>query len=83
MSAKEAKFHAGQKVSGSRLLRTANAARYCGFSKSTLEKWRCVGGGPPFIRRGKSVFYALDDLDEWLDSLPRFRNTAEADSARP
>jgi len=61
MSKKEAKFHAGQKVGGAlpRLLRTADAARYCGFAKSSFEKFRCYGGGSRFIRRGRSVFYDL------------------------
>ncbi|MCH8198676.1 MAG: NYN domain-containing protein, partial [Chloroflexi bacterium] len=39
--------------------------------KSTLEKLRCTGGGPRFIRRGKAVYYAIDDLDrphlKWVD----------------
>ena len=65
-----------------RLLRTRDAARYCGLAKSTLEKLRCYGGGPKFIRRSKSVFYAVDDLDEYLAGLPRFRSTSEADAAR-
>ena len=65
-----------------RLLRTREAASYCGFSKSSFEKWRCVGGGPRFIRRGKSVYYAVADLDGWLASLPRYRSTSEADAAR-
>ncbi len=65
-----------------RLLRTADAARYCGFSKSTLEKLRCYGGGPAFVRRGRSVFYDVHDLDDWLASLNRFHSTSEADAAR-
>ena len=64
-----------------RLLRTLDAARYCGFSKSTFEKWRCVGGGPRFIRRGSAVYYAVENLDDFLAGLPRFRNTSEADAA--
>ncbi len=65
-----------------RLLRTLDAARYCGFSKSTFEKWRCVGGGPAFIRRGKAVYYDIQNLDDWLAALPRYRSTSEADAAR-
>ncbi len=64
-----------------RLLRTADAARYCGFSKSTFEKLRCTGAGATFIRRGKAVYYDVRDLDDWLASLPRFRSTSEADAA--
>ena len=65
-----------------RLLRTRQAARYCGFSKSTFEKWRCTGGGSRFIRRGSSIYYSIQDLDEWIAALPRFDNTSEADAAR-
>ena len=65
-----------------RLLRTRQAARYCGFSKSTFEKWRCTGGGPRFIRRGSAIFYDRLDLDSYLAALPRFDNTSEADLAR-
>ena len=64
-----------------RLFRTREAARYCGFAKSTLEKLRCTGGGARFIRRGKAVYYDVQDLDEWLSSLPRFNSTSEADAA--
>lgn len=65
-----------------RLLRTREAARYCGFAKSTLEKFRCAGGGPRFIRRGSAVHYDVLDLDHWLAALPRFDNTSQADAAR-
>ena len=65
-----------------RLLRTAKAAGYCGFSKSTFEKLRCTGGGARFIRRGSAVYYDVRDLDDWLAALPRYRSTSEADAAR-
>ena len=62
-----------------RLLRTADAAAYCGMAKSTLEKLRCYGGGPVFTRRGKkAVFYNVQDLADWLASLPRFHSTSDA-----
>lgn len=64
-----------------RLLRTRAAAGYCGFSKSTLEKWRCTGAGPAFIRRGKAVYYDVQTLDDWLAALPRYHSTSEADAA--
>ena len=64
-----------------RLLRVKDAAIYCGFAKSTLDKMRCKGDGPRFIRRGKAVYYPVADLDEWIASLPRFSNTSQADTA--
>jgi hypothetical protein len=48
-------------------LRTKLAAKYCGLSASTLEKLRCVGGGPAFCKVGaKVVVYAVNELDRWL-----------------
>ena len=64
------------------LLRTTDAAAYCGLSKSTLEKWRVFGGGPLFVRRGRSVFYTLGDLEGWMAALQRFHSTSEADAAK-
>ncbi len=60
-----------------RLLRVKDAAVYCGFAKSTLDKMRCKGDGPRFIRRGKAVYYPVADLDDWIAALPRFSNTSQ------
>lgn len=57
-------------------LKTADAAIYCGSSKSTLEKLRIFGGGPVFIKIGRSVVYDTTDLDAWLASHRR-RSTSE------
>ncbi len=52
-----------------RILRTAAAATYVGLSKSTLEKLRVYGGGPPFVRLGRrAVGYDVSALDAWLNS---------------
>ncbi len=64
-----------------RLLRTRQAAAYCGFSKSTFEKMRVFGGGPAFTRRGSAVYYSIQDIDDWIANLPRFHSTSEADKA--
>jgi len=42
-----------------------NAAKYLGKSPKTLDMYRCKGGGPKFIKRGR-VFYFIADLDAWL-----------------
>ena len=64
-----------------RYLRTKPAAKHCNSTKSTFEKWRVSGGGPPFIKMGKTVVYDVNDLDAWMAER-RFRSTAEADAAR-
>ena len=58
------------------LLKTKDASTRLGISKSTLEKLRLTGGGPVFIKRGKSVFYTEQDLTEWLQANRR-RSTSD------
>jgi predicted DNA-binding transcriptional regulator AlpA len=49
------------------LLNVREAAAHTNLSKSTLDKWRCKGVGPRFIRLGKRrIAYALADLDRWM-----------------
>lgn len=50
------------------LLTTREAASWLAFSPKTLEKWRCRGGGPAYIKlRGWSVRYKLEDLQAFAD----------------
>lgn len=52
-----------------RILRTPEAAAYCGSAASTFEKFRLSGNGPAFIRLGnRAVGYDIGDLDHWIDS---------------
>lgn len=53
--------------SSSSLLNTQQAAAYLGIGVSTLERYRCTGGGPVFMRVGnRTVRYRLADLNAWL-----------------
>jgi predicted DNA-binding transcriptional regulator AlpA len=62
---------------------TDQAATYVGLGRSTLEKMRCTGDGPKFIRLGpRRVAYRQRDLDEWLDSRPRCTSTSELETRR-
>lgn len=54
---------------------TRGAAAYLKCSKSFLEKLRCFGGGPVFIRLGRAVRYRTSDLDDWV-ARQRHKNTA-------
>ncbi len=63
------------------LLDTAGAAIFLGLGVRTLQNWRVLGGGPVFIRVGRSVRYSMEDLEEYLHRR-RFRSTSEADQAR-
>jgi hypothetical protein len=57
-------------------LDTASAAAYTGTNKNYLEKLRCTGDGPVFIKRRGLVRYDPDDLDDWLKASKR-RSTSE------
>jgi hypothetical protein len=60
-----------------------NQKQYCqltGKAASTAEQDRLYGRGAPFIRMGRSIRYRLDDVVVWLESLPRYNSTTEADN---
>lgn len=57
-------------------LRTPKAAVYCGLSKSTLDKLRLYGDGPPYSKIGRAVIYRKADLDSWL-SANKHSSTSE------
>lgn len=59
------------------LVKTELAAILTGLSASTLNKLRVSGGGPAYIKLGRSVFYARADIDLWLNASRR-RSTAVA-----
>lgn len=44
------------------------AASYLGLAVSTLNKWRVYGGGPRFLKLGRSIRYRQSELDAYLDS---------------
>ena len=47
-------------------LTVVQAATYLGLAVSTLNKWRCHGGGPVFIKLGRAVRYRQEDLDQFV-----------------
>lgn len=60
------------------LLSQREAATYLGgISHRTLESWRVSGGGPVFVRIGRSIRYRRSDLEAFIASGAR-RNTSEA-----
>ena len=48
------------------MMRTQEAANYCGSSASTFNKLRLYGGGPIYSKIGRRVVYDPSDLDAWL-----------------
>lgn len=59
-----------------RTLNTVEAARFLGVSKSWMNKARCAGDGPPFIRLGGRVGYIPADLEKWR---AKHRHTSTSD----
>ena len=62
------------------LLRSEDAARRIGVSKSWLEKQRMKGAAELRLKVGgvRTVAYRSDTLDAWLKSHPEYRYTSEA-----
>ena len=48
------------------LLNTRVAAQRYSLSESYLNKKRCDGLGPPFLKLGRKVLYRASDLDSWI-----------------
>lgn len=69
-----------------RLMNPKQAAEYLGYSRVTLQWWRCQGGGPPYVKMNPgghpltpySIRYWKRDLDAWVDSFGTRRNTSQA-----
>lgn len=67
---------------GKEMLGTAEAAAYVRRAPQTLAKLRSIGGGPPYYKIGRNVYYDRVDLDAWLDSRRR-RSTAPTEDESP
>ena len=50
----------------------AGQGRICpivqGLSISTLNKWRCYGFGPKYLKLGRAVRYRQEELDCYLET---------------
>ncbi len=60
------------------LLSTPAAARYLNVSTAWLEKKRCTGGGPVYIKISRLVSYRRSALDEYASVRER-RSTSDPD----
>lgn len=57
------------------VLDVRRASHIVGLSPSTLNTLRSRGGGPPYVKMGRRVFYRVKDLRVWRDARLR-SNTA-------
>jgi predicted DNA-binding transcriptional regulator AlpA len=64
-----------------RLLRPRDAANLLGLSESTLAKLRLSGGGPEYLKLGRSIRYARKSVDSWISARAR-RSTSDTGAIR-
>jgi len=58
------------------------AASYVGLAKSTLDKFRCYGTGPAFLKiSSRRVAYDTGELDRWLESKRRVSTSDPGDTS--
>jgi len=50
------------------LLPEAQAAEILGLKVNTLRAWSARRRGPKRVKIGRSIFYKLTSLSEWIDS---------------
>lgn len=58
-----------------------DAAALTGISVSKLNLYRLQGGGPRFMRFGRSVRYRLGAVVNWMDRSPDYASMSEAPPA--
>jgi predicted DNA-binding transcriptional regulator AlpA len=59
-----------------KLMSEREVAKEIGFSVFWLQRSRVVGGGPPYIKLGRSVRYPVANLVQWLSSQPLRHSTS-------
>ena len=59
------------------LLDEDKAAFFLGLSAKTLRKWRCVGGGPEYVKVGRCVRYERSSLERFVRIQTR-RSTSDS-----
>ena len=64
-----------------RLLNEKEVEQLYGISKRWLQKRRCIGGGPVFIKIGKSVRYRISDIESYLQAHRRISTSDPGDEA--
>ena len=52
------------------LLTEKEVAKALKISEKTLQRYRTIKCGPPFLKLGTIVRYPIDKLDEWVKSYP-------------
>lgn len=58
------------------LMDVQQTAQYLKLARSTLAKMRVRGESPVFVRVGRRVLYAVQDVDQWVAARRR-RSTSD------
>lgn len=58
------------------LLREKDVAEILNISARTLQNWRYRGGGPVFVRLGRSIRYQANDLQNFICEQRDFSDQA-------
>ena len=54
-------------IDGRRFISERRFAQVLGRHPRTLQRWRKKGKGPPSTRIGRSFFYEINEVQEWMD----------------
>lgn len=46
-------------------------AQRLGISRKTLQKWRSLGMGPPYLKLGSKVVYRAEDIEAYIQRCLR------------
>jgi predicted DNA-binding transcriptional regulator AlpA len=46
-------------------------AQRLGISRKTLQKWRSLGMGPPYLKLGAKVVYRAEDIEAYIQHCLR------------
>lgn len=49
------------------MLTTREAAIALHVKPATLKQWRWSGRGPGYVKRGRQVFYEVEEIHRWLE----------------
>lgn len=52
----------------SRLMTEAEAADFLSCSQKALQKWRCCGIGPSYVKLNRAVRYRIQDLLAYIEA---------------
>lgn len=72
-----------ENITGERLLTVRELSKITSIPIGTLNRGRLFGGNfPPYIKRGKSVFYKHSSVLKWIADQEEHQTTSEVDAKK-